>query len=68
MDRESLKTVFFMALVGLLLAACSPRVITEVTKNYPARSVDDSRQIAATTVCWDLPRNARQRTAATAFY
>ena len=43
MDRESLKTVFFMALVGLLLAACSPRVITEVTKNYPARSVDEVR-------------------------
>jgi hypothetical protein len=43
MDRESLKTVFFMALVGLLLAACSPRVITEVTMNYPARSVDEVR-------------------------
>ena len=43
MNRESLKTIIIVALAGMMLSACSPRIVTEVTKSFPARSVEEVR-------------------------
>lgn len=43
MNKEALKIIIVVMLASLVLLACSPRVITEVTMNYPARSVEEVR-------------------------
>lgn len=43
MNKEALKIIIVVMLASLVLSACSPRIVTEVTKSFPARSVEEVR-------------------------